>query len=102
MLSNNTNFTSKVKITFGNQLKKIIYKPNITQKMNKKIITNLKKPSFKEKSRNNNGIGEINNSFNIKSNKNIKSRNKMKVKKNKMRRIYQCLKIQIEKIKKLI
>lgn len=75
MLSNNTNFTSKVKITFGNQLKKIIYKPNITQKLNKKIITNLKKPSFKEKSRNNNGISEINNSFNIKSNKNIKSRN---------------------------
>ena len=51
MLSNNTNFTSKVKITFGNQLKKIIYKPNITQKMNQKIIKEkiIKKNEYSEK-----------------------------------------------------
>ena len=79
VLSNNNNNTStiKSKINLNNQIQKIIYNPNISQNIDKKISLNLNKLPFNGKSRNINVcINEINNSFNIKSNQNIKSRNK--------------------------
>lgn len=68
--------TTKSKLNVNNQIKKIIYNPNITEKIDKKMFTNLNKISIKGKSRNINvGLNEINDSFNIKTNPNIKSRN---------------------------
>ena len=74
-LSNNDSTPKgKSKIKINNQIKKIIYKPNITQKIDKKMLANLNN----SKTTNINiCINEFNNSFNIKSNKNIKSRNNM-------------------------
>ena len=76
ILQNNTNLSTKVKMNLNSQLKKIIYKPNIIQKLDKKIFTNINKVTFNGKTRNKNlGINEINNSYYMKSNQNIKSRN---------------------------
>ena len=76
ILQNNTNLSTKVKMNLNSQLKKIIYKPNIIQKLDKKIFTNINKVTFNGKTRNKNlGINEINNSCCVKSNQNIKSRN---------------------------
>ena len=77
ILPNNTNPSIKTKININNQIKNIIYQPNnITQKLDKKFLNNLSKLSFIDKSRNKTSeINEINNSFFIKSNQNIKSRN---------------------------
>ena len=78
ILPNNTNRSVKGKININNQIKNIIHKPNnITQKLDKKLLNNLDKLSFNDKSRNKNSsdINDINNSFAITGNKNIKSRN---------------------------
>ena len=76
ILPNNTNLSTKVKMKINSQIKKSIYKPNIIPKLDKKIFINMNKISFNGKSRNKNlGINEINNSYYMKSNQNIKSRN---------------------------
>ena len=76
ILPNNTNLSTKVKMKINSQIKKSIYKPNIIPKIDKKIFINMNKVSFNGKSRNKNlGINEINNSYYMKSNQNIKSRN---------------------------
>ena len=77
ILPNNTNSSIKTKINLNNQIKNIIYQPNnLPQKLDKKFLNNLNKLSFNDKSRNKTSeINEINNSFFIKSNQNIKSRN---------------------------
>jgi len=76
ILPNNTNLSTKVKMKINSQIKKSIYKPNIIPKLDKKIFINMNKVSFNGKSRNKNlGINEINNSYYMKSNQNIKSRN---------------------------
>ena len=78
LLNNDSTPKEKSKININNQIKKIIYKPNITQKIDKKMIANLNKLPINNKTRNINiCINDFNNSFNIKSNKNIKSRNNM-------------------------
>ena len=76
ILPNNTNLSTKAKMNINNQIKKIIYKPNIIKKIDEKIFIDMNKVSFNGKSRNKNlGINEINNSYYMKSNQNIKSRN---------------------------
>ena len=67
---------NKSNINLNSQIKKIIYKPNINQKIDKKIISNLNKLSFKGKTKKiNTCLNEINNSFDIKSKKFLRSRN---------------------------
>ena len=67
---------TKSKNNLNNQIKKIVSKPNITQNLNKKMSSNLCQLPFNEKSRNiNTQINDINDSFVLKSNQNIKRRN---------------------------
>ena len=103
ILPNNNNPSVKAKININNQIKNIIFKPssNISQKLDKKILNNLSKLSFIDKSRNKNSeINEINNSFLIKSNNNLKSRNNiiLNTSRNKNPDIYKTsFKLKIEK-----
>ena len=82
ILLNNTKFNissiTKTRINTNNQVKKIISKQNMTEKVDKKQFSNLNKNHIKTKSRNINVyLNEINNSTNLKTNNDYKSRNKL-------------------------
>ena len=69
---------NKSNINLNSQIKKIMYKPNISQKIDKKIINNLNKISFNGKTKKINVcFNEINNSYDMKIKKNLKSRNNL-------------------------